>query len=121
MTDELKLPDDDRPDEFVPDPQVQREFGVTGMSIYRFDHRTLHLANGEVIVTDLLTLRDERNLRRQIHWDALQIFPRQAPGEWRLELVATGYFNLAGGAEREHIVLKKGVIPAAVDLQRGLQ
>ena len=22
MTDELKLPDDDRPDEFVPDPQV---------------------------------------------------------------------------------------------------
>jgi hypothetical protein len=77
---------------------------------------TLHLANGEVIVSDLLTLRGEQNLRRQIHWDALQIFPRQAPGEWRRELVATGYFNLAGGAEREHVLVKKGVLPV-IDLR----
>ena len=39
MTDELKLPVDDKPDEFVPDPQVWREIGVTSMSGYRFDHR----------------------------------------------------------------------------------
>jgi hypothetical protein len=75
-------------------------------------HWTLHLANGDVVVTDLLTLRDERAVRKQCHWDALQIFPRQSPGDWRRELVASGYFELAGGPEREHVLVKKDVIPA---------
>ena len=40
MTDQqVKLLDDARPDEFVPDPQVWREFGITSMSGYRFDRR----------------------------------------------------------------------------------
>jgi hypothetical protein len=40
MTDQqVKLLDDDKPDEFVPDPQVWREFGITSMSGYRFDRR----------------------------------------------------------------------------------
>jgi hypothetical protein len=79
---------------------------------------TLHLANGEIIVTDFLTLRDERAVRKQCHWDALQIFPRQNAGEWRRELVATDYFELAGGPEREHILVKKGVLPV-IDLRHG--
>jgi hypothetical protein len=40
MTDQqVKLLDDNKPDEFVPDPQVWREFGITSMSGHRFDRR----------------------------------------------------------------------------------